>query len=543
MRQLIILFLLLIQLALSATELQPAITLQIPMRDGLCLPADVYLPSPQARHLPCILLRLPAGRKAKPWVDYAGLSQLGYAVVIQDARNVLDTEGKTFPFLSDGWWKNQDGYDTVEWLSKSEYTNGSIGTVGFSAAGITQVLLAPTAPPGLKCQYIGTAPGSLYHHAIYPGGQILKNQVEAWLGMYAPDQGVLNQVCGLPFYREFWTYLNAIPVAHQVKAPALHYGGWYDTFLQGTIDNFVARQNDGGEGARGKQKLVIGPWTHYFPLVTKLGDFDVPANGMMPPFDMSPQRWFAHYLKGETNGVEVIPAVSYYVMGPFDGTPSSGNVWKSSDVWPVPCQETPFYLTHNHQLDLKLPEQEAILSYLYDPRAPAPTTGGCNLFLEAGPKDQSSLEQRGDVLTFTTEPLTEDVEITGRVKAHVFFASDQKDTDVVVRLTDVYPDGRSVLIVDGMHRTGVCNCGKDAAFNPKDPQEVDVDLWSTSVVFAKGHRIRVTLTSSNYPKYEKNMNVGLTGSHSGDYEIAHNSFYVGGEHASYIMLPVITNKE
>ncbi len=539
MRQFIAIFLLLIQVFVSAAEMEPATTLNIPMRDGLFLPADVYLPHPDARHLPCILLRLPAGRKAKPWVDYSALSQLGYAVVIQDARNALDPEGKTFPFLSDGWWKNQDGYDTVQWLSTNEYTNGSIGTVGFSAAGITQVLLAPTAPAALKCQYIGTAPGSLYHHAIYPGGQILKNQVEAWLGMYARDQGVLNQVCGLPFYREFWEYLNAIPVANQVTVPAIHYGGWYDTFLQGTIDNFVARQNEGAEGARGKQKLIIGPWTHYFPASTKLGDFEVPSNGLMPPFDMSPQRWFAYYLKGEKNGADEIPPVSYYVMGPFDGTASSGNVWKSSPVWPVPCKETLFYLTHTHQLISSIPEQTGILSYLYDPQAPVPTQGGCNLFLEAGPKDQSSLEQRGDVLIFTSDLLSEDVEVTGRVKAHVFFASDQKDTDVVVRLTDVYPDGRSVLIVDGIHRTGMCNCEKDEAFNPKEPQAVDVDLWSTSAVFAKGHRIRVTLTSSNYPKYEKNMNVGVVGANSGSFEIAHNSFYVGGEHASYIVLPII----
>lgn len=518
--------------------LEPAVTVQIPMRDGLCLAADVYLPNPEARNLPCILMRLPAGRKAEPWVGYAALCHLGYAVVIQDSRSAIDPQGKTFPFLSDGWWKLQDGFDTVEWLSKSDYTNGSIGTIGFSAAGITQVLLAPTAPKALKCQYIGTAPGSLYHHAIYPGGQILKNQVENWLGAYARDQGVLNQVCGLPFYTGFWEYLNAVAVANRVTAPALHYVGWYDTFLQGAIDNFVARQINGGEGALGKQKLVIGPWTHHYPASTRLGDFKVPQAGLMPPFDMSPQRWFAHYLKGEENGTQDIPAVSYFVMGPFDGTASSGNVWKSSPAWPVPCLETPLFFTKSHQLASEAPEEEAVLSYLYDPHAPAPTIGGCNLFLESGPKDQSSIEQRSDMLVFTTDLLEEDLEVTGRLHAHLFFASDQADTDIVMRLTDVYPDGRSILIADGIHRTGHCHC-QNPELNPKEPRVIDLDLWSTSMVFAKGHRIRVTVTSSNYPKYEKNVNMGVIGSNSGPHRVAHNSFHIGGKHASYIVLPVV----
>jgi putative CocE/NonD family hydrolase len=202
----------------------------------------------------------------------------------------------------------------------------------------------------------------------------------------------------------------------------------------------------------------------------------------------------------------------------------------------VPCLETPFYFTRQ-ELTQDVPEQEEILSYLYDPQAPAPTLGGCNLFMEAGPKDQASLEQRSDTLVFTTEPLEQDLEVTGRVRSHLFFASDQKDTDVVVRVTDVYPDGRSILVLDGLHRTAHCHC-HNPELNPKDPREIDVDLWSTSMVFAKGHRIRVSVTSSNYPKYEKNLNVGMLGANNGIHRIAHNSFYTGGKRASYILLPI-----
>lgn len=536
----LLLAIILLAQAAIAQELEPAVTIEIPMRDGTRLPTDIYLPHSEARHLPCILLRLPAGRKAKPWIDYAALSQLGYAVVFQDTRSAIDPEGKTLPYLSDGWWKHRDGYDTVEWLANSEFTNGKIGTLGFSAAGVTQMLLAPSAPPSLVCQYIGVTPGSLYHHAIYPGGQILKNQVEGWVGLYTRDTGVLNQIYGQPHYNHFWGFLDAIKTASQVNVPGLIYGGWYDTFLQGTIDAFVARQERGGEGARGKQKLIIGPWTHFYPQLTKLGDFEVPEIGTAPPFDMSPQRWFEHYLKGVDNGITAIPPVSYFVMGPFDGSPSSGNKWKSAEAWPVPAELTPFYFTKDHRLvKSEVPSQMGILSYLYDPKAPIPTLGGCNLFLEAGPKDQSSIESRADVLVFTSEELTEDTEVTGRVLAKVFFATDCEDTDIVVRLTDVYPDGRSILVLDGIHRTGL----NGSVQGDQKPNEIEIDLWSTSLVFAKGHKIRVSLSSSNYPKFEKNMNVGIIGANSGSCNIAHNSFYVGADYPSRIVLPIVKTQD
>jgi predicted acyl esterase len=518
-------------------SLEPTLTLKAPMRDGLELLTDLYLPHPDSKNLPCILLRLPGGRCAEPWKSYAALSALGYAVAIQDTRSAIDPEGKTLPYLSDGWWIHQDGYDTVEWLAKSEYTNGKIGTLGFSAAGLTQVLMAPTAPPSLKCQYIGVAPGSLYHHAIFPGGQLLKNQVEGWLGAYARDTGVLGQVCSQPFYNYFWEHLDSVKVAHLVKVPALHYGGWYDTFLQGTLDGFAARQNNGGTGCKGAQKLIIGPWTHYYPLSMKLGDFNVPQNGLTPPFDMSPQCWFDYYLKDIQNGINKIPAITYYVMGPFCGEASSGNVWKSSEVWPIPCTQTPFYLTGEGYISLEAPTlKKNVFSYRYNPLNPINTLGGNNLFLESGPKDQRSIEERSDVVTFTSSVLLEDLEITGSVTAKIFFASDREDTDLVVRLTDVYPDGKSVLILDGIYRTGFHKIdNKEYA----KAQELEVDLWSTSLVFAKGHKIRVSISSSNYPKYEKNLNVGITGANKGISAVANNFIYVGKDYPSRIILPVI----
>ncbi|MCE2983962.1 MAG: CocE/NonD family hydrolase [Parachlamydia sp.] len=522
----------------TAEELKPDLTVMIPMRDGFVLPTDLYLPYPEARGLPCILLRSPAGREAY-WKSFAEIAKAGYVVAIQDTRNVLDEEGKTLPFITDGWGKLQDGYDAVEWLAKSPYTNGKIGTWGSSALGITQLLMAPSQPPHLACQYIVVAAASLYHQGIFPGGILLKHQAESWLGYYARDTGVLNYVCHRPFYNDFWKQLNTLEVVDRVNVPAIHVGGWYDTFLQGTLSAFVARQNKGGEGARGEQKLVIGPWTHFWPLSKKFGDFEVPLPGVTPPFDIAPKRWFDYFLKGDKNGIGYLPPVLYYVMGPFDGSASSGNLWRSADAWPVPSVPTPLYFNSNGWMQRKIPFT-ALLSYTYDPLNPVLTNGGRNLFLESGPMDQSASEKREDVLVFTTEPLDEDVEMTGNLSATLYVMSDRPDTDIIVKLCDVYPDGKSILISEGGSRLGhLCYEEKGEKFKPGQSAKIEVDLWATSLVFAKGHSIRVTVSSSNYPRYEKNMNVGLIGSRKGESKIAKNTVLMGEKYPSHILLPIV----
>lgn len=522
-------------------ELTPDFSIMIPMRDGKQLPADVYLPSPDAKGLPCILLRSPAGRSAYG-TDFPKLAKEGgYAVVIQETRSSLDEEGKTFPFVSDGWGALQDGHDTVEWLAKSPYTNGKIGTWGASALGITQLLMAPSNPDHLCCQYVMVAAASLYHHGIFPGGQFLKHQSEGWLGHYARDTGVISYVSQRPFYNDFWKQLNSLEVTHQVNVPGLHIGGWYDTFLQGTLSSFSARQHEGGQGARGKQKLIIGPWTHFWPLSTHFGDFKIPAAGLAPPHDISPRRWFDYYLKGIPTGIEAIPPVTYFVMGPFDGTPSSGNVWRTADKWPPAATETAYYLTPQLKLETK-PSQQGEVDYVYDPCHVIPTVGGRNLFLESGPKDQSGLEKRSDIVVFTTEKLAEDLEVTGPLSAKVYFSSDQPDTDLVIRLCDVYPDGRSILISEGGCRLGIArlqHASEDNENAEKTVHELNVDLWATSLVFAKGHAVRLSISSSSYPRYEKNWNVGFLQCHSGKCQVAKNRVLMGGEYPSRLILPVV----
>lgn len=509
---------------------QPDMTLMAPMRDGVELPTDVYLPTGKTKNLPCILVRSPSGRRAANVLAQTQLTDHGYVFVVQETRSAMDQEGKTIPYVAD----SEDGYDTVVWLKEHELTNGKIGTLGASAQGITQLLLAPTAPEGLECQHINVATSSIYHYGIFPGGQLLKNQVEGWLGLYARDPSVRQFVCNKPQFDDFWTALDSSRLAHQVKTPAVHFGGWYDTFLQGTIDAYVFRQETGDEGARGTQKLVIGPWTHFWPYVRTIGDFPVPEAGRESPFDLSPERWFAYYLKGEKNGVESVPPVTYYVMGPLDGSESKGNVWRTAERWPVTSEKTAYYLTADGALTEEEFDVSDALSFTYDPADPAPTLGGRNLFLESGAKDQRPLEEREDVVIFSTEPLEEDLEVTGRVLATVYFSSDQEDTDVSVRLTDVYPDGRSVLIADGHTRLAAVHDEHGGEAVP-----VEVDLWSTSTVFAKGHRVRLLVTSSNYPRYEKNPNKRTGYPLEEGHEVAQNRIWIGGPTASHITLPIV----
>lgn len=515
----------------SAAEVRPDLTIMVPMRDGTELPTDIYLPHPDAEHLPCLLLRGPAGRHSPSALCFVPLAKAGYVVAIQDTRSAHDQDGKTLPFHSDAWGVQQDGYDAIEWLAKHPLTNGKIGTLGLSNMGITQILTAPTAPPSLICQYIGVAASSLYHHAIYPGGQLLKNQVEGILGLYAKDSSVLQFIIDQPIYNDFWENYNALLFAHKVQVPAIHQGGWYDIFLQGTIDAFVTRQELGGIGAKGQQKLVIGPWDHYWPAYTKLGDFTVPIEGHKPPYNIEPKQWFDCYLKGIPNEIDALPPVIYYVMGPFDGTPSKGNVWRTANSWPIPSTPTPFYLTPQKELtDKSIPETEAVISYTHDANHPAPTLGGRNLFLQSGPVDQRPIEERTDTVVFTSAPLEEDVEVTGRVIVKLVFSMDTEDTDVVVRLTDVYPDGRSILISDGLFRTGT----RKFVTLDGSKKSVDVDLWSTSIVFAKGHRIRISITGSNYPRFEKNLSASDAESNAIGYHL-----FVGGKNLSRLILPVV----
>ncbi len=522
----------------------PAVdTYRVPMRDGVRLATDVYLPSPDAKGLPCILVRTPYGR-TQYGEENGSWARWGFAVAIQDTRGRFDSEGKGMAFESDGWGDLRDGHDTVEWLAKQPFCNGRIGTVGASAMGITQLLLAPTRPAALRCQYVLVAAASQYHHAAYQGGALRKSQVERWLqgNGFHPDS--LAKTLAHPLYDDYWRGFDAVRTAARVRVPAIHFGGWYDTFCQGTIDAFTSRQLRGGDGARGRQKLVMGPWTHGGQGRSQFGEFRLPRAARRLPDGFGARQWFERHLgdgaKAAKNADE-IPAVAYYVMGPLDGSASSGNVWRTAASWPPRATNAAWYLGAEGALSADAKPAARGLSYEYDPADPCPTVGGRNLVIEAGPKDQREIEARDDVLVFTSAPLSDEIEVTGRITARVFLKSDRRDTDVVVRLCDVYPDGRSVLIADGIRRAGISDdFTRVEPLIPGKAREVEVDLWSTSVVFAVGHRIRVSVTSSNFPRSEANPNrpIGTPGRSAAPL-VARNTILLGGSTPSRILLPIV----
>ena len=480
----------------------PDRVIEIAMRDGAKLPANVYLPhGTSSTKFPCVLVRHPLGKDCvdPQWLE---LVKAGYALVVQSTRSCCDETGKTIPYLTDGWsddHKPADGYDTVQWLASADFCEGSVSTIGASATGITEFLLAPASPPNLRCQFIEMAPPSMYQYAIYPGGQFRKEQVEGWLQVHQRHPSVTEWLKGRSRYDSFWGRFNAIDYADQIRVPQLHVGGWFDIFLQGTIDAFFAAQQHSQPEVRQKHKLIVGPWGHRWRYTGKLGDFALTKKQSEPPVNISQQIWLDHHVNGAKNEAASAPVVQYYVMGPFDGSSSKGNCWRTADSWPPPGAEyNRFFLSSEGSLCTKECDGKHA-AVAFDAKNPVPTIGGRNLFMPDGPRDLKALTERKDVLFFQTDEIQEDVEVTGRLWANLYLADVEHERDVCLRLVDVWPTGERYLIAEGIAH--VMPRRSDEA-HAKDPRLVIVDLWSTSMVFAKGHRIGLCLSASNYPAYD-----------------------------------------
>jgi len=514
-------------------------TFMVAMRDGKKLATDVYLPSASGA-FPVIFIRTPYNKNA-----VAGLAgeatKRGYALVVQDTRGRFASEGENLPFEGDGWWAGHaDGYDSLEWIAQQSWCNGKIGTWGGSAGGITQLGEAGAGSNRLTCQHITVAAPGMYHHGVFPGGVFKKAMIEDWLKATNHSPDALKMWTSHASYDDFWRERDLTWRYEKVNAPAVHIGGWYDIFAQGTIDAFLGYQTKGGPNARGKQKLLMGPWTHGV-LTNRAGDLTYP-NANKPPNNVHDLwRWFDCYLKGEGNGIDKEPAVTYYVMGDVSDPNAPGNVWRTADKWPpVEAKMTPFYFHDTCKLSTEKPRKDGNpITYHYDPKNPVPTVGGPHLTLPAGPKDQRSIESRPDVIVFTSEPLTEPLEVTGRVRVKLWASSDAPDTDFAAKLCDVYPDGRSFNVCDGILRARFRKSfSREELMQPGKVYEFDIDLWSTSIIFNKGHRLRVHVTSSNAPGYDPNPNTGEPFRAGDKTQVAKNTIYVDRRHPSHILLPV-----
>jgi uncharacterized protein len=545
------------------------------MRDGVVLRADVYRPSADGPW-PVLLTRLPYGKNMPMLagvMDPVGKARRGFIVVVQDTRGRYASDGEWEPWT----FEMDDGYDTVRWAAALPGSNGSVGMFGASYFGNTQWMAALAKPPELKAiapmvtwsepddglfarggaQELGiTVPWSLMQgvdtllrrHADDPmaQGQALMALVDdldavantTYWELPAGHHPVFARhgipELGFERSRREPEWSEACRVAgrqSEVDLPSLHTGGWYDIFCQGTLDNFTAMRAAGRPA-----NLVMGPWSH----TGRMGYLGEVNFGMAASTELLGFRgrfadlelgWFRQWLAPDAadDGAPgpALPPVLLFVMGV--------NQWREEQEWPLArAVDTALFLRGGDRLAFEAPEAgEGTDAFTYDPADPVPTTGGALLMANefpAGPLDQARVEARPDVLVYTTDPLAEDLEVTGRVRAHLTAVTDAPTTDWVVRLCDVDTEGISRNIVDGIVR---------AVATPGEFTEQVVDLWSTSYVFRAGHRIRVHVTSSNFPRWDRNLNTGEpieqgTQSRPARQEIAHDA-----TRPSRIVLPVI----
>ncbi len=523
-------------------------------------------------------------------LDVVRTASEGYAVVIQDTRGRYASDGEFYTFRDDVL----DGYDSVEWCAAQAWSDGNVGMYGASYVGATQWLAAISTPPHLKAIFpLITA--SHYHEGwAYQGGAFALGFNASWtLARLAPDTYMrlirkdaasadrLRQLIGaiddlrawfqhLPlsdfpllnevapyFYDwlahpdddEYWARWNIESHHNAVGVPACNVGGWYDIFLGGTLRNYLSMCEYGATPeSRQGQKLVIGPWYHTLPLGNVVGevDYGFSSHAFVIDLDGLHIKWFDYWLKGKQNGLLDEPPVRIFVMGE--------NVWRMEHEWPLArTQYTKYYLHSNGnakslrgdgRLSPEPPRTEPADVYVSDPRNPVPTRGGgvtgWPAAMPGGAFDQRAIEERQDVLVYTTPVLEQDLEVTGPITLSLYAATSAVDTDFTAKLVDVQPDGYARNLTDGILR-GRYRESRAAVklLTPGEVYEYSIDLWATSNVFKAGHRIRVEIASSNFPRFDRNPQTGEAAAAARRLETALQRVFHDESRPSHIVLPMI----
>ena len=515
----------------------------IPMRDGVRLSAYIY--TPQGTGPWPVLLEQRYANANDPGTQqyFAKLAKSGgYVTVLANFRGSQKSEGDWRGYRSLGWGERKDGYDLVEWLGTQPWSTGKVGTFGSSQAGFAQNFLAVTRPPHLTAQYMIDTGLSLFHEGYRIGGITRPERFKS-LDKVArvPQQNreLLAEWFTHPAYDSYWADEDCTRFFDQMNVPCFTIGSWYDFMCVGSVDSYIGRQHRGGVNSRGKQQLLLGPWLHgRFKETNKTGELTYPENAKFA-MDTHMIRWFDHYLKGIDNGVTKEPTIRYYVMGAVDEADAPGHEWRTAADWPIPMTPTAYYPHADGKLSQKSSQStDTTVSWLADPLHPAsiPTIAF------PGAKDAREFEKQTEVRTFTSDVLTEPVEWTGKVQAELFVSSDAKDTDFIVRVSDVYPDGRSILIMDYIRRARYREgYDREVFLKPGEVTKVNFDVGWLSQVFNKGHRIRITVASTGAPFYEPNPNTGepLTLEFPANAVVAKNNLHVNRQHASRIIAPVI----
>lgn len=515
----------------------------IPMRDGTKLSAYLYFPAGDGPWPVLYEQRYADLRGAATRQSNARLARAGYVVCAENFRGAGKSEGQWVGYRALGWGELKDGYDTVEWLAQQKWSTGKIGTFGSSQAGFAQNFLAVTKPPHLVAQYMIDTGLSLFQEGYRIGGT---TRPERFKGMDAvcrePSHNRLQLADWFqhPTYDDYWKQEDCSLHFDQMDVPCFTIGSWFDFMNIGSIESYRGRQHRAGPRSRGHQQLLIGPWLHggyQGKNTNKVSELTFPENAK---FDAENHliHWFDFWLKGRDNQADRDSTVRYYVMGAVGEEYATGNVWRETNDWPVSATATSYYLQDGSKLTTSMPQGiDTLVTLLADPIKPNTIPKGGF----PGAADARKFEEQAEVRTFTTEPLSESVEWTGLVKAELFVTSSAKDTDFIVRVTDVYPDGRSILLIDyirrGRYRDGF---DREVFFTPDKVEKVAFDVGWLSQIFARGHRIRVTVASTGAPFFEPNPNTGepLTLEFPSNAVTAKNTVQINKQHASRIIAPL-----
>ncbi len=542
------LFLLLLLLAIPSRAADAPLDLgsiverhvRIPMRDGAHLSAYLYTPPGEGPWPAIFEQRYADVRSAGSRRAMAALAESGFVAAVVNFRGAQESEGEWVGYRALGWGALKDGYDICEWLAAQPWSTGKVGSFGGSQGGYAQNFLAVTRPPHLVAQYMTDTGLSLFQEGYRIGGITRPERYKDMAKVCrVPAQGLalIEEWFRHPDYDDYWRAEDCSLHFAEMNVPCFTVGSWYDFMCQGSVQSFIGRQHCGGPESRGRQQLVLGPWLHGGVKSNKIGQLVFPENAAWSKEEHL-KRWFAHWLKGDSNGVEAEPAVRYYTMGAVGEKNAPGNVWRTAEDWPPRAEAASYFLREGGALTTAAPAgKEAPTTFTSDPRHPMSIPGRSF----PGAQDARAFEQQPDVRTFTTEPLAAPIEWTGLVKAELFIASTARDTDLLVRISDVYPDGRSMLLMDyprrARYRDGF---ERQELLTPGVPARLAFDVGWTSIIFAKGRRIRVTIASTGAPLYEPNPQTGeaQTIEFPADAVVATSSILHGKENASRIVAPV-----
>ena len=573
---------------------------QVSMRDGVRLATEVYLPR-QSGNYPVVLTRSPYTRGSQADGSNCDNPQLmdfarrGYVGLNQDARGRYRSGGAFDPFQQEG----SDGYDTVEWAAEQPWSDGRVGIFGASYTGATSLQAAMHAPPSLVTAAADITSSDYHDNWTYVNGAFDLHLNQGWtLAFFVADsyrrsldgsgfslaeidrrvaarleagrRDLLSKwiwmlpLNSMPAFREhapyyydwlahpdydsYWRRVDVEERYADITVPVLHTGGWYDVFAVGTVRNFVGMRAEGGSpAARNGTKLVMTCCGH----TRTQGLIDWGAEAQTFDEELT-SRWFDHYLKGVDNGINHEPDVQLFVMVPPDSGTEGGGFYLAADDYPLPqTQSTRFHLGSGGRANTR--HGDGTLSrdassgtpdrFVYDPANPVPTMGGnlcCGDFLMRGALDQSDVELRDDVLVYTSEPLAEDLVVIGPVTVRLWASSTARDTDFTAKLVDVHHDGIAHNVLDRIVRARYRNGSKSAPslITPGETYEYTIPLGDTATVFRRGHRIRLEVSSSNFPHFDRNLNTGNPPGQDAEMVTATQTIFHDAAHPSYLELPV-----